>query len=446
MKMFKLSLLMVCVLAWPVAAATPDSVGNNDKLASGYDATCIIEGTTLYCWGPNAMGAVGDGTTTARSNANQYQHSGSWKSVSSNWGHTCAINSSDELYCWGKNDNGQLGQGDLTDRSSPTRVGTATYYRVANGSQHTCAIRKSPNANTDGNGNSDMYCFGDNAYGQVGDGTTTDRTTPTLASVKSVFVAAGWGHTCIITATSGTTRILSCVGQNNYGQLGDNTTTNNSAWQAPRKSDGTAITMNYVSKLAANTYQTCVIGGLTSTNSELRCWGNNSQSAVGDPSASFVKYVPTSAKCMPSAAHFGRTSIGWNICSGFTEVSVGYQHVVSIWDATWTQQNPFYAYHEGLHVVGMGWGAFDQFAQYGSGSGFNSTSNLVVFDEPDGSCYNDNCSGVAGYTGYALGVAGGWYRSFGYYAVHAFREYGTDTSYPSPPWLQSVIDAQGWEY
>ena len=79
-----------------------------------------------------------------------------------------AIRSNDTLWCWGRNDVGQLGDGTTTSRTSPVQIGTATWKTVATGYDHTCGIRS----------NDTLWCWGRNTDGEIGDGTTTNRTQP----------------------------------------------------------------------------------------------------------------------------------------------------------------------------------------------------------------------------------------------------------------------------
>ena len=84
--------------------------------------------------------------------------------------HSCALETDGTVACWGLNGNGQLGDGTTTDRASPTAVpGLSDVAEIALGSAHSCARK------TDGT----VACWGANIYGQLGDGTTTDRLSPT---------------------------------------------------------------------------------------------------------------------------------------------------------------------------------------------------------------------------------------------------------------------------
>jgi hypothetical protein len=125
--------------------------------------------------------------------------------------HSCALLSNGTVRCWGHNRDGQLGNGTTTDFPAAAPVvglgGMAA--AIAAGEFHTCALLR------DGT----VHCWGDNWYGQLGDGTTTDRTTPVAASgLRDVTaIAAGEDHTCAL-LRDGTAR---CWGYNEFGQLGN---------------------------------------------------------------------------------------------------------------------------------------------------------------------------------------------------------------------------------
>jgi alpha-tubulin suppressor-like RCC1 family protein len=90
--------------------------------------------------------------------------------VISGWYHNCGLTATGAAYCWGFNFTGQLGDGTTTDRHTPTPVaGGLTFASLALGVNHTCGVTTA----------GDLYCWGSNAFGQLGDGTTIDRAVPT---------------------------------------------------------------------------------------------------------------------------------------------------------------------------------------------------------------------------------------------------------------------------
>jgi len=142
-----------------------------------------------------------------------------WASVSAGNRHTLAIRPDGTLWAWGNNSSGQLGDGTTTTRLSPVQIGTATNWAsvaIGSGGHHTLAIR------TDGT----LWAWGENMTNQLGDGTTTDRFSPVgigaatnWESVVAGTAGIGIGHTVAI-RTDGT---LWAWGANSSGQLGDGT-------------------------------------------------------------------------------------------------------------------------------------------------------------------------------------------------------------------------------
>jgi alpha-tubulin suppressor-like RCC1 family protein len=172
--------------------------------------------------------------------------------------HTCVLVASGSVKCWGNNYSGQLGDGTTSDHSTPVLVpGLSSVTTLATGIEHTCAVT----AASAGDGH--IQCWGNNGHGQLGDGTTNHRSTPvevnSLSSV-STLAAGGW-HSCALLNDGR----VQCWGYNDYGQLGDGTTSDRN----------TPVAVNGLSDvlaLAGGMLHTCA---LTSSGA-VYCWGSNS--------------------------------------------------------------------------------------------------------------------------------------------------------------------------
>ena len=168
---------------------------------------------TLWAWGNNSYGQLGDGTTEVKNKPNQIDTATGWASVSSGAFHTIAIKTDGTLWAWGGNTDGQLGDGTNVSKNTPTKIGTATNWAsVSAGTYHTLAIK------TDGT----LWAWGSNEFGHLGDGTSRAKNAPIQIGRDTnwVSVSAGSYHTLAI-KSDGT---LWAWGRNEFGQLGDGTT------------------------------------------------------------------------------------------------------------------------------------------------------------------------------------------------------------------------------
>jgi len=303
---------------------------NWKQVASGGSHTVAIKTDgTLWTWGFNASGQLGDNTTTQRNTpVTTFTGGTNWKQVAAGGSHTAAIKTDGTLWTWGLNSFGQLGDNTIITNSTPvtTLTGGTDWKQVAGGFQHTAAIK------TDGT----LWIWGRNQFGQLGDNTTTQRNTP----VTTFAGGANWKQvTCslsYITAAIKTDGTLWTWGNNSYGQLGDNTTTQ-------RLTPVTTFT-------GGTNWKQVVSGGYhiaaIKTDGTLWTWGLNSYGQLGTNN--------TTIKSTPVTTFAGGTN--WK------QVSTAFYHTAAIkTDGTlWT------------------WG-YNSYGQLGINAAGNRTTPVTTF-------------------------------------------------------------------
>ena len=328
--------------ARPAAAgpSTPN-VGTAQAVAVGSGFGCaIVTGGGVKCWGVNDVGQLGDGTYTSRTSpvdvvglsgvtkisAGQ-RHvcvvaSGGVKcwgylgtaeeggqdrfttpvdvtgltsgvaAVAAGWGFTCALTTTGGVKCWGSNSDAALGDGTYIDHYTPAAVSglAAGVLAIAAGATHACAVLATNH----------VKCWGDNTYGQIGDDSTTDATTPedVLWVSTATAVTAGIRHTCALMAND-----VRCWGDNAFGELGDFSTT----------SSKTAVSVFGISSstaaIASGSYHTCAFG----TYGDVECWGLNNAGQLGDGTTT-NRTTPTSTAPTVRATSLGSANAGTTTC------------------------------------------------------------------------------------------------------------------------------------
>ena len=245
-----------------------------DTLSSGNAHSLGIKTDgTLWAWGNNNDGALGDGTLIEKHIPMQIGTSSNWKQISSGANYNLAVKIDGTLWAWGDNLYGQLGDGTTVDKLIPIQIGTATNWKqisTAEGGAHSMAIK------TDGS----LWAWGWNGFGQLGDGTTINKNVPTQIGTDTNWkiVLAGSTYNLAI-KTDGT---LWTWGDNTYGQLGDGTTTNKNL---PTQ---LGVATNWKQIATGGDYHNLAI----KTNGSLWGWGQNIHGQLGD-GTTINKLIPT---------------------------------------------------------------------------------------------------------------------------------------------------------
>jgi alpha-tubulin suppressor-like RCC1 family protein len=268
---------------------------------------------TVWTWGDNGSGQLGLGTTTIRSRPTQVSDLSGVVAVTGGQRHSLAVKSDGTLWSWGNNGYGQLGDGTTTVRKTPVQVsGPSGLIAVAAGQFHSLALK------SDGT----VWGWGYNNYGQLGDGTTTNRSVPAQISgfVDVVAIAAGGGtkigsHSLALRA-DGTVWAWGC---NTYGQLGDGTTTQRSSpVQVLGLSGVLAVTAGQCHSLAVK------------SDGTVWAWGYNYDGELGDGTSGSGNYRSTPVLVSGVSSTVAAAG-GWFHSLFLTEPSGNGAQVVGTW-------------------------------------------------------------------------------------------------------------------
>lgn len=168
------------------------------QVVSGNRSTCALrEDGQAFCWGYNQYGAVGDGTTLHRTTPAPVAGGLTFTQLSMRDRHVCALDTDGGAWCWGKGDLGELGTGAVAHSSVPAPVaGGRSFVQLATGGGEISANARGHTCALDPEGR--VWCWGPNARGQLGDGTTTSRPAPmaVVGGPRFVSVTAGGFFTC----------------------------------------------------------------------------------------------------------------------------------------------------------------------------------------------------------------------------------------------------------
>lgn len=268
-------------------ASTPRAVTSVTSgatlVSAGGNHTCAVVSAGAKCWGRNQSGQLGDGTTTSSLSAVDVSGLSSGVTrLSSGISSTCAVVNSGAK-CWGANNNGQLGNGSNTGSTVPVDVqglGAVSGVQAVDVGDvldssgtysFACAVVSGA-----------ARCWGNNSYGQLGNGTYTSSNTPVQVSGLTsnvAQIAAGYRSACAVL----TTNEIKCWGDDYFGQLGDD---GNGASNTPVSVvlSGLPSAPTSISGITIGYGQACA-KMVVSFYSRAYCWGNGSNGNVGDGNA-----------------------------------------------------------------------------------------------------------------------------------------------------------------
>ncbi|RYD51327.1 MAG: T9SS type A sorting domain-containing protein [Sphingobacteriales bacterium] len=236
-----------------------------------YHSAALKSDGTLWTWGYNNYGQLGDGTTVQKDTPVQIGTDQNWVSIAAGLGQTYALRSNGTLWAWGNNNKGQLGDGTNIGKTTPVQIDTTTtWVSIAGGQDCGMGLRS----------NGKLWGWGDNQFGQLGDSTTINKNVP-------VFLRASNHWLSVLTGASSTAALKSdgtlwTWGYNNYGQLGD----------------GTRVQKDIPVQIGADQNWVSVsLGGshalALKSNGTLWAWGDNTYGQLGNGSSGTLTATPT---------------------------------------------------------------------------------------------------------------------------------------------------------
>ena len=263
------------------------------QISTGAYHTCVVASDdNAYCWGENMKGQLGNNSTANSSVPVKVDTSGvlagkTIKQISTGHYHTCAVASDDKMYCWGENNNGELGNGSTVDSRVPVAVNMTgvlvgkTIKQISTGpSYHTCVIAS----------DNKIYCWGSNNYGQLGNNSTANSGVPVAVNMTGVLagktikqMSVGTYNTCVIASDDK----VYCWGSNAYGQVGNNSLTDSNVPVAVNTTG--VLAGKTIKQISVGHYRACAIA----SDDKMYCWGNNMGGALGNGSTA-DSHIPVS--------------------------------------------------------------------------------------------------------------------------------------------------------
>lgn len=266
----------------PQAITNPQEVPSWKQLASGRASCALSNNDEIYCWGYGSTGLIGNGSNassfipTAVQKPSEVSY---WQQVSSSDTNVCAIADTNQTYCWGAGLEGQLGYGGYTNQNIPTQVFNPTnvtsWKQISAGHQFTCGI-----SNDD-----QIYCWGYNQYGGLGTGDLIHHATPVqivnpmnVTKWKYVSTSHSGKHSCGISNNDQ----IYCWGNNQFGQLG-----RGSSNGPQNPTPGFYLAKQVINPMNVLSWQQVSAGGSNNTcalgsDDQIYCWGSQGRGHLGN--------------------------------------------------------------------------------------------------------------------------------------------------------------------
>ncbi len=289
----------------PVNANLPALVSAGAQATAGYyDACVLLASGGAECWGNGGSEQLGDDTTTNQSSPTYveglpypgYTSTTPAISICTGYDYSCALLVNGTVECWGDNTYGQLGNGTTTASGTAVKVllgDSGTAVQISCGLYHACAVM----------GDDNIQCWGYNGVGQLGNDSFTSAATPVttwyVGAIDSAVmqVVAGGLHTCAVTGGG-----VMCWGYNGGGQLGVGYTSDESITPVH-------TSISTVRSLGLGWYHTCAVNG----NGTASCWGDGSYGQVGDGSTTAANDLPVAVENLTGLVAIGGG--GWQSCA-----------------------------------------------------------------------------------------------------------------------------------
>ena len=262
--------------------AVVKKIGTAVQVAAGEDHTCaLLSNGSVECWGSAVWSAIGKTSQVDADKAIPVKGAGKATQLAAGFAHTCALLPSTHVECWGRNNDGQVGNGTTSEeQETPVEVqGLTGATQISAGGNHTCALLSSGHVD----------CWGENHYGQLGNGTTSEaQSTPVEVQglTGATQVSAGYFYTCALLSSGQ----VDCWGE---GFVGGET-------DVPLEVQG----LGNVTYLGTGEFHACAV----LSSGHVDCWGFNEFGQLGDGTVGKEVHPPVEVQGVSDAT---QTTAGW---------------------------------------------------------------------------------------------------------------------------------------